>query len=283
MMTVKEISGITGISVRTLHYYDEIGLLAPTSKTESGYRLYDDKALETLRQILFFREFDISLKDIKAILTNPKLDEKQILQMQRQMLTAKKERLERLIAGIDNILKGENTMDFEIFSKKEIEDMYTSMAANMTDAQRNVFIDQYGSMEAFREHFLTTASGEQAQKNFRKVVEWYGSKEAALEASRDPGNTELFPAWQRRLEAVFKKLATKKDCDVTSFEVKELIGEYDFISKQLYHMEDVSKMMLELAELYRTTDQIQATQDSIYGDGTTEFFGRAIEAFYRRN
>lgn len=283
MMTVKEISGITGISVRTLHYYDEIGLLAPTSKTESGYRLYDDKALETLRQILFFREFDISLKDIKAILTNPKLDEKQILQMQRQMLTAKKERLERLIAGIDNILKGENTMDFEIFSKKEIEDMYTSMAANMTDAQRNVFIDQYGSMEAFREHFLTTASGEQAQKNFRKVVEWYGSKEAALEASRHPGNTELFPAWQRRLEAVFKKLATKKDCDVTSFEVKELIGEYDFISKQLYHMEDVSKMMLELAELYRTNDQIQATQDSIYGDGTTEFFGRAIEAFYRRN
>lgn len=283
MMTVKEISGITGISVRTLHYYDEIGLLAPTSKTESGYRLYDDKVLETLRQILFFREFDISLKDIKAILTNPKLDEKQILQMQRQMLTAKKERLERLIAGIDNILKGENTMDFEIFSKKEIEDMYTSMAANMTDAQRNVFIDQYGSMEAFREHFLTTASGEQAQKNFRKVVEWYGSKEAALEASRHPGNTELFPAWQRRLEAVFKKLATKKDCDVTSFEVKELIGEYDFISKQLYHMEDVSKMMLELAELYRTNDQIQATQDSIYGDGTTEFFGRAIEAFYRRN
>lgn len=283
MMTVKEISGITGISVRTLHYYDEIGLLAPTSKTESGYRLYDDKALETLRQILFFREFDISLKDIKAILTNPKLDEKQILQMQRQMLTAKKERLERLIAGIDNILKGENTMDFEIFSKKEIEDMYTSMAANMTDAQRNVFIDQYGSMEAFRKHFLTTACGEQAQKNFRKVVEWYGSKEAALEASRHPGNTELFPAWQHRLEAVFKKLATKKDCDVTSFEVKELIGEYDFISKQLYHMEDVSKMMLELAELYRTNDQIQATQDSIYGDGTTEFFGRAIEAFYRRN
>lgn len=283
MMTVKEISGITGISVRTLHYYDEIGLLAPSSKTESGYRLYDDKALETLRQILFFREFDISLKDIKAILTNPKLDEKQILQMQKQMLTAKKERLERLIASIDNILKGENTMDFEIFSKKEIEDMYTSMAANMTDAQRNVFIDQYGSMEAFREHFLTTASGEQAQKNFRKVVEWYGSKEAALEASRHPGNTELFPAWQRRLEAVFKKLATKKDCDITSFEVKELIGEYDFISKQLYHMEDVSKMMLELAELYRTNDQIQATQDSIYGDGTTEFFGRAIEAFYRRN
>ena len=64
MRTVKEISDLTGISVRTLHYYDEIGLLKPTEKSDAGYRLYDDKALETLQQILFFREFDISLKEI---------------------------------------------------------------------------------------------------------------------------------------------------------------------------------------------------------------------------
>ena len=69
MRTVKEISDLTGISVRTLHYYDEIGLLKPTEKSDAGYRLYDDKALETLQQILFFREFDISLKEIKAVWT----------------------------------------------------------------------------------------------------------------------------------------------------------------------------------------------------------------------
>jgi DNA-binding transcriptional MerR regulator len=105
MRTVKELSELTGISVRTLHYYDEIGLFSPTQKSEAGYRLYDDKAVETLQQILFFREFDIPLKEIKAVMENPALDRKQILRMQKKMLMAKKERMERLIASIDDILK----------------------------------------------------------------------------------------------------------------------------------------------------------------------------------
>ena len=100
MMTVKEVSKLTGISARTLHYYDEIGLFVPTEKSEAGYRLYDDKALETLQQILFLREFDIPLKEIKAIMENPDLDRNQILQMQRKMLESRKERIERLISSI---------------------------------------------------------------------------------------------------------------------------------------------------------------------------------------
>ena len=124
MRTVKEISELTGISVRTLHYYDEIGLLKPTQKSDAGYRLYDDRALEILQQILFFREFDIPLKEIKAVLENPALERNQILQMQRKMLVAKKERMEHLIASIDDILKGENKMDFAIFSKTEVEEMF---------------------------------------------------------------------------------------------------------------------------------------------------------------
>lgn len=81
MRTVKEISNITGISVRTLHYYDEIGLFKPTDKSDAGYRLYDDKALEQLQQILFFREFDIPLKEIKAVMENPVLGRNHILRM----------------------------------------------------------------------------------------------------------------------------------------------------------------------------------------------------------
>lgn len=121
MRTVKEISELTGISVRTLHYYDEIGLLKPTQKSDAGYRLYDDRALEILQQILFFREFDIPLKEIKAVLENPALERNQILQMQRKMLVAKKERMEHLIASIDDILKGENKMDFRFLVKRKLK------------------------------------------------------------------------------------------------------------------------------------------------------------------
>ena len=123
MRTVKEISNITGISVRTLHYYDEIGLFKPTDKSDAGYRLYDDKALEQLQQILFFREFDIPLKEIKAVMENPVLGRNHILRMQRKMLRAKIERMENLVASIDDILKGDNKMNFDIFNKTEMEEI----------------------------------------------------------------------------------------------------------------------------------------------------------------
>ena len=283
MKTVKEISNLTGISVRTLHYYDEIGLLKPTEKSEAGYRLYDDKALETLQQILFFREFDIPLKEIRSIMDSPALDRNQILQMQKNMLVTKKERLERLIASIDDILKGENKMDFEVFSKNELEEMYQGMTDHMTEDYKARIIEKFGSMEAYREQFLQSASSEQAQKNFQKVVEWYGSKNEAMDAMKHPFNQKIFSAYQNRMEAVMKKLAAKKGCDVNSFEVKEIVGEYDFVSRQLFQIKDMSKMMLDMADSYLTNPDIQNAQDRVFGEGASEFIGRALKAFYTKS
>lgn len=123
MRTVKQVSEMTGISVRALHYYDQIGLLRPTVCNEAGYRFYDDKALEILRQILFFREFDMPLKEIKAILDSPDYDRKQVLRSQKRLLELKMKRLERLISNMNDILKGEDKMDFDVFSKAEIEEL----------------------------------------------------------------------------------------------------------------------------------------------------------------
>lgn len=283
MRTVKELSDLTGISVRTLHYYDEIGLLKPTKKSEAGYRLYDDKALETLQQILFFREFDIPLKEIKAVMGNPAFDRNQILQMQRKMLAAKKERIERLIASIDDILKGvHKEMDYQIFNREEIEEMYRSMEANLNDEQKAIFTERYGSLENWKEDFLKTASSKEAQRNFQKIVEWYSSKEKALEASKNPANSELVPAYQRRMEKIIEKLAARKDADVNSLEIRELIGEYDFISRQLYQMEDVTDLMLQIADNYQNNKEMQNVLDSVHGEGFTVFTGRAIEAFYKK-
>lgn len=123
------------------------------TKSEAGYRLYDDEALERLRQILFFREFDISLKEIRAVMENPAFDRNEILQMQRRMLVRKKERLERLITSIDKILKGEDKMDFEVFDRSEIEEIWDSMYENCSEAQRAIFIAHYGSKETWRKQF----------------------------------------------------------------------------------------------------------------------------------
>ncbi|WP_455716013.1 MerR family transcriptional regulator [Anaerosporobacter sp.] len=280
MKTVKEVAELTGISVRTLHYYDEIGLLNPTKCNEVGYRLYDDKALETLQQILFFREFDIPLKNINSIMCSPNFDKESILSSQKKMLELKRDRLNRLITSINEILKGENKMDLSVFNKAEIEELYQSMISNMSEEQKNFFIKQYGSMENYGEYFIENASNEKAQKNFEKVVEWYGDKESVLNSAKNT-NSKVMEAYQKRIDEIMKKLATKRGSDTSSFEVKAIIGEYDFVSKQLYQLKDAKVLILELADIYKKDEKMKASLDGQYGAGIADFFAEAVEEFYR--
>lgn len=128
MKTVKEISRLTGISVRTLHYYDEIDLLKPTQTTDAGYRLYDDTALERLHSILLFRELQFPLKEIKSILDNPDFDTKTALKEQIKLLELQRNRLDEIIISAREILtKGAELMRFSAFDKTEI-DKYTNEA-----------------------------------------------------------------------------------------------------------------------------------------------------------
>ena len=279
MRTVKEISDLTGISVRTLHYYDEIGLLKPTEKSDAGYRLYDDKALETLQQILFFREFDISLKEIKAVLDNPALDRNQILQVQRKMLVTKKERMERLIASIDDILKGENKMDFTIFTKTEVEEMFQTMLEHMPENMRNIAIKEFGSIEQWKKHYMEVVSSEEMQKGYAKVVEWYGGKDKFLSVARTPVSKEVAESYNKRIEAILQKPIAKQNCDIDSFEVKELVGEYGFVMKQFSQIKEEKGFMMAQAQYYRN-EKIRPMIDEKYGEGASDFFARAIESFY---
>lgn len=280
MRTVKEISDLTGISVRTLHYYDEIGLLKPTEKSDAGYRLYDDKALETLQQILFFREFDISLKEIKAVLDNPALERNQILQVQRKMLVTKKERMERLIASIDDILKGENKMDFTIFTKTEVEEMFQTMLEHMPENMKNIAIKEFGSIEQWKKHYMEVVSSEEMQKGYAKVVEWYGGKDKFLSVARTPVSKEVAESYNKRIEAILQKLIAKQNCDIDSFEVKELVGEYGFVMKQLAQIKEEKGFMMAQAQYYRN-EQIKPMIDEKYGEGASDFFAQAIENYYK--
>lgn len=157
-MRVKEVAELVGVSVRTLHYYDEIGLLTPDSTTESGYRLYSDDNLDTLQQILFFRELGFSLKEIKRILGSPSFNRQEALIMHRKMLRKKRDQLDKMLRTIDKTikhLKGELQMtneekfrgfDFshnpyeeearKIWGDKAVDDSNTKIACMSEDKQR---------------------------------------------------------------------------------------------------------------------------------------------------
>ena len=139
MMTVKEASRLTGISIRTLQYYDKLGLL-PAMRTESGYRLYDDAALERLQQILLFRELEFPLRDIRTILDNPNFDRRKALRQQIELLTLKKQHLEDLIRLARTLqAAGGHTMQFKEFDTSRIDE-YTRRAK-----------ESWGDTPAYRE------------------------------------------------------------------------------------------------------------------------------------
>lgn len=281
MMTIKEMSELTGVSARALRYYDEIGLFHPNGRSEAGCRLYDEKELEVLRQILYFRELDIPLRTIKEIIENPALDRKSILQTQKKMLISEKERLERLIDSIDVALKGANTMDFTVFNKEESSKMFSAMLEHMPDEIRDTAIKEFGSVEEWRAHYLNAVSSEEVQKQYAKIVEWYGGKEAYFDTVMNPLSEDVRKSYKRRIDKVLDNLSKKQTQDINSFEIRELIGEYGFVLKQLLQMKDEKNMMLAQAETYLDV-RVAAVTDERYGDGFSDFLNRAIIAFYER-
>ena len=217
MRTVKELSDLTGISVRTLHYYDEIGLFKPTAVSEAGYRLYDDRAVERLEEILVFRELALPLADIKLIMDSPNMDHNMILEKQRKMLCRKRERIDRIIATIDSLLKEGHRMDLTVFDETELQEMFSDMLQNMNGSQKQIFIEHYGSIEAWKRHVIEGASDEKTQRDYAKVVEWYGSKDAAMKPPKTPPKSEVFTAYQKRIGDIQKRIAEMKGTDENSF------------------------------------------------------------------
>lgn len=139
MMTVHEVSKISGVSIRALHHYDHIGLLPATEVTEAGYRLYDEAALERLQNILFFKELEFSLKDIKEILDSPGFDRSKALEQQIHLLELRKEHLQNLIDFAKEMKTiGGKLMSFEAFDTKKIEEYEAQAKAlwGKTDAYK---------------------------------------------------------------------------------------------------------------------------------------------------
>ena len=165
-MLIKEFAEFTGVSVRTLHYYDEIGLLTPAFVDKAtGYRFYDENSLLRMQEILFYRECDFSLKSIREILSSPNYDKNMALKEQKHFLTLKKERLERLISFIDSAVKGENIMnafnnnEFENY-KAEVKEKWgaTSAYNEYQEKTENYSKEKWNSIADGMEHIIAEFS-----------------------------------------------------------------------------------------------------------------------------
>ncbi len=239
MMTVSEVSKLTGVSIRTLQYYDKIGLLHATMYTESGYRLYDDTALEVLQQILLFRELEFPLKEIKEIISSPGFDKTKALEQQIELLTMKKDHLERLIRFAREIQStGGKCMDFSAFDKKKMDE-YAKRAK-----------EQWGATAEYQES-VEKAKGrteDEEQKisaEFMKLFREFGAMKG-----EDPSDAKV--------QDQVKKLQT-------------------YICEHFYNC--TNQILSGLGQMYACGGEFTENIDREGGEGTAVFAAEAIQIY----
>ena len=241
MMTVNEVSKLTGVSIRTLQYYDKIGLLHPAKYTEAGYRLYNDAALETLQQILLFRELEFPLKDIKEIISRPDFDRSKALEQQIKLLTLKKEHIENLIDLAKGIkLLGVRKLKFEAFDTSKIDEYAAQAKA------------YWGKTPAYKE-FEEKSRGrtkEEDKKIYQGMIDIFG--EFGQIRNTEPSSKDA--------QALVKKLK-------------------DYITEHMYTC--TKKILSSLGKMYAGGGDFTKNIDSYGGEGTAEFTSQAIEIYCR--
>ena len=239
MKTVKEVSKLTGISVRALQYYDRIGLLKPSFRSEAGYRLYADGDLSRLQQILLFRELEFPLKEIKKILSSADFDREKALSQQIALLTLKKEHLEKLIDHACQLQqKGELPMDFSAFDKSKL--------------------NQYAA-EAKKQWGETTAYAEYAEKSQNRTEQRENDLAAGLMA--------LFAEF-----GALKELAP--DSEQGQKQVQKL---QSYISQHYYNCTE--EILAGLGQLYSAGGEFTENIDKAGGAGTAAFVTKAIQHY----
>lgn len=243
MMTVNDVNKLTGVSVRTLQYYDRIGLLKPSAHTESGYRLYDDAALERLQQILLFKELEFSLKEIGRIIDAPDFDRNRALEQQIELLTMKKEHLENLIDFARGIkLLGVRKMDFTVFDTNKIDE-YAERAK-----------EQWGKTDAYKEF-------EEKSKDLTDKDQQNMANELM----------QLFTEFGQMI-------STDPSDEKVQLQVKKL---QDYITEHFYNC--TNEILLGLGKMYSGGGEFTENIDRAGGKGTAEFVTKAIEFYCNGN
>ncbi|SEL94544.1 DNA-binding transcriptional regulator, MerR family [Butyrivibrio sp. ob235] len=242
MKTVNEVSKLTGVSIRTLQYYDQIGLLKPAEYTESGYRLYDDAALEKLQQILLFKELEFPLKDIKDIINRSDFDKTKVLEQQIELLELKKEHIENLLNLCKYLkVRGVRKLDFTAFDSSKLDE-YARKAK-----------EQWGQTPAYKEYA-------------EKSKNWTKEYESGLMAD---------------FTKLFEEFGTMKEMDPASKEVQSQVKRVqDFITENMYTC--TNDILYGLGTGYVGGGELTENIEKMGGKGTAEFIFRAIKIYCGR-
>ena len=241
-MHIKEFAKLCGVSVRTLHYYDEIGLLKPAFVDEqNSYRFYDEKSLMRIQEILFFKELDFPLKSISEILSSPDYDKQKALKEQRKLLILKKQRLERIIDALDNAQKGKITMN--AFDNNDYD-----TARKQYEAEAK---ERYGKTDAYKEHEQKTAS--YSKDKWQQVNDGLNAVLAEF--------------------AECLKNGQAPDCDEAQSLVKSL---QNYITENFYTC--TNEILKGLGQMYVADERFKANIDK-HAEGTAQFISKAIEIY----
>lgn len=239
MLTVNEVSKLTGVSVRSLHHYDAIGLLKPAKVTEAGYRLYGDEELRRLQNILMFRELQFPLKQIRVILDSPDFDRKEALAQQIKLLEMQLKHTQELISFARRLQeKGVEEMDFKAFDKKEIEQYEQEIRERWGDTRA---YDEYRQKAKGRTDMEQEQIGSQLMEQFAEIGKLRQSSPAE--------------------QTVQEKVA----------------GIQKFITEHYYHCTD--EILRGLGQMYVCDERMKQNIDKAGGEGTAEFVSRAIAAY----
>lgn len=239
MMTVKEVSELTGISIMTLQYYDRIGLLHTAAHTDDGHRLYDKNALLRLQEILLFRELELPLKDIMVIMNDPRHDKQKTLQEHISLLELKKQHIDGLISLAKNLLGNEEKeLDLSAFNTQKIEDYKKQAQA------------KWGNTDEYKEFSEKDKDRSDEQRN--RINEG--------------------------LMDIFVRFGKIKHLTVDNEQVQALVKELqDYISENFYNCSD--DVLASLGQLYGSGGEFTENINKNAGEGTAEFASLAIEAY----
>jgi len=290
MKTIKHVSDLTGISVRMLHYYDKIGLLKPSNFTDAGYRLYDDEALETLQQILFFKELDIPLKEVKEIMVSAHFDKIQSLKSHEKLLILKRNRLNDLIELVNKTLKGENTMSFKEFDMSE----YYNALEEFKTEHKNIIIKSYGSMDKYDE-FIETCKSKEAEIA-KMAIKSHGSIEKYVKSMKKNFNSDMFIKEDQfsefkkdcledkhpKLKGLYKKLVSDLSKDPSSKEIQQIAEEITNIAKkdyEIFKMDNGDDYWYSMVQIYLGYPEWIEKVDKKYGNGASKFIGEVLNNY----